>query len=125
MLVAYQILYGTAQSLAKFSYLFFYLRIFINKGFIFAVEIMIGIVIAWWTANVLQVFLICRPFNMNWNVNVEGVCGDRPAAYTAFGAINLITDVAILLLPIPTVWKLKMPVSSKVGICAIFAIGLV
>jgi len=124
MLIAYQLLYGTAQALAKFSYLFFYLRIFINEGFILAVKIMIGVVIAWWAANILQVFLICRPFNMNWNIFSKGTCGDRPAAYTAIGAINLITDVVILLLPVPTVWKLKMPVSSKVGICGIFAIGL-
>jgi hypothetical protein len=124
MLVAYQLIYGTAQALAKVSYLFFYLRIFINKGFILAVKIMIGIILAWWTSNILQVFLICRPFNFNWNIYITGTCGNRPVAFTAIGAINLITDVAILLLPIPTVFKLQMPLSSKFGICGIFAIGL-
>ncbi|RDW56693.1 hypothetical protein BP6252_14045 [Coleophoma cylindrospora] len=124
MLVAYQLIYGTVQALAKVSYLFFYLRIFVNKGFIKAVKIVAAIVVAWWTANVLQVFLICTPFKLNYDVTVTGTCGNRPAAYTAIGAINLITDVAILLLPIPTVWKLQMPVSSKIGICGIFTIGL-
>ncbi|RDW56862.1 hypothetical protein BP5796_12929 [Coleophoma crateriformis] len=124
LLVAYQLIYGTVQALAKISYLCFYLRIFVNDEFIKAVKIVAAIVVAWWTANVLQVFLICTPFKLNYDVTITGTCGNRPAAYTAIGAINLITDVAILLLPIPTVWKLQMPVSSKIGICGVFAIGL-
>lgn len=124
MLIAYQVLYGTAQALAKLSYLLFYLRIFINSGFVLAVQIMIGVVLCWLSAIILQAFLICRPFNANWDISIRGSCDNRPFVYTANGAVGLITDVVILLLPVPTVLKLQMPLSTKLGIIAIFAIGL-
>ncbi|CAH0046294.1 unnamed protein product, partial [Clonostachys solani] len=41
------------------------------------------------------------------------------------GVYNIITDVAILLLPIPTIWALKTKRNVKVGLTGVFAGGLV
>jgi len=124
MLVAYQVIYGTALLFGKMSYLYFYRRIFINEGMRKATLIVMGVVVAWWVANNLQIFLICTPFNSNWDVTVKSHCGNRPAAFTTIGAINMVTDVIIMLLPIHFVRKLQMPSSSKIGVCVIFGLGL-
>lgn len=124
MLVAYQLVYGTTLLLGKSSYLFFYRRIFVSQRFIKATWILLAIVCAWYIANILQVFFICRPFRANWDITVKAVCGDRPVAYTVVGAVNMITDFAIMVLPIRFVWELQMPTSSKIGVCFIFMIGL-
>jgi hypothetical protein len=86
--------------------------------------VLLALVVAWYIANIFQVFFICKPFQSNWDVTITAICGNRPAAYTAIGAINMITDFVIMILPIPFVRQLHMPLSSKVGLCLIFMIGL-
>ena len=39
-------------------------------------------------------------------------------------AINLATDIFILVLPIPAIWSLQLPIRKKLGIWAIFLTGL-
>ena len=46
------------------------------------------------------------------------------AAWTTVGAIDVLLDVAILLLPMPMLWKLQMPIWKRLGIASVFAIGL-
>lgn len=125
ILPGFQLLWGTAMSLAKFSYMFFYLSVFqASQRFRILTFGCMTVVALWWIANVLQIFLICRPFKMNWDSTVQGTCGNRPLTYALVGAVNIATDVTTLLLPVPTVWGLQMPKRLKVGITAIFCIGL-
>lgn len=124
MLVAYQLLYGTSILLGKISYLFFYRRIFVSQSFLVATWVILAVSIAWFVANVLQVFLICRPFASNWDISIIGICGNRPVAFTTIGATHMLIDIAIMLLPVHFICKLQMRTSAKLGICLIFLIGL-
>jgi hypothetical protein len=38
---------------------------------------------------------------------------------------NLVTDFYILILPLPRIWGLKLEMHRKLGLCAVFAAGLV
>jgi hypothetical protein len=69
--------------------------------------------------------LICKPIEMNWNPTVEGgSCGNQNAAFTAVGIVDIITDLIILILPVPMVYKLQVPRANKIGLCCIFGTGL-
>lgn len=125
LMVAYAILYTFCISFIKLSVLFFYLRVFVNDRFRFITFVVIGVVSAWTLANILLLFLICRPFAANYDLTIDGVCGDRPTAFIAIGAYNIITDVIILVLPIPTIWSLRAQRKWKIGLTAIFLLGLV
>ncbi|KAK4152193.1 hypothetical protein C8A00DRAFT_35104 [Chaetomidium leptoderma] len=125
MLVAYELIYSTAISTVKLSVMIFYLRVFVNRGLRLAVKAALTFVALWSTANILQVFLICRPFAKTYSLTAEGVCGDQVASFIAIGAFNIISDVIILTLPLPTVWALKMSTPSKLGITGVFLIGLI
>ena len=89
-----------------------------------AVKLTMAFVLLWTFGNVLQVFLICRPFAATYDVTVKGKCGNQVASYIAIGCFNVVTDVMVLTLPIPTVWSLQMPKITKLGQTAIFMIGL-
>jgi hypothetical protein len=105
--------------------MFFYLSVFkASERFRRLTFGCMTIVALWWIANVFQIFLICRPFKMNWDSTAKGTCGNRPLTYALVGAVNIATDITTLLLPVPTVWSLQMPKRFKVGITAIFCIGL-
>ncbi|KAK4224346.1 hypothetical protein QBC38DRAFT_446522 [Podospora fimiseda] len=71
--------------------------------------------------------IACTPYEYNWNrLIVGGSCGriNTGIVHEATGAINLVTDVLIFLIPQHAIWKLKMSRQRKMGVAAIFAIGI-
>ncbi|CAG9945419.1 unnamed protein product [Clonostachys rosea f. rosea IK726] len=115
--ISYALIYTFCISLIKMSVLFFYLRVFVNPSLRLATKISI--------ANVLVLFFLCRPFKKNYILDAPGECGDQPTAFISTGVYNIITDIAILLLPIPTIWALKTKRNVKIGLTGVFAGGLV
>ena len=72
----------------------------------------------------LEVGLLCRPFEYNWNKYIPGTCGDTTQAYEAVGILNLMTDLTIVILPMPVLWKLQLPVAKKVALTFMFGVGV-
>lgn len=123
MLIVYQIVYYNAMVLAKLSYLFFYLRIFVTEAFRLAAWICMGCALTYWLGSMLQIFLICQPFAKNWDTSLEGHCASQNVAFSTIGAFNLVTDLLIMLLPVHFVRKLQMSPATKLGLYMIFCLG--
>jgi Fungal rhodopsin domain len=101
------------------------MRIFPVKKFIWSCYITLGIVITWSTASVISTVFQCNPVAGFWDSKIPGMkCYNTDAFWYAYAIINIITDVAVLLLPLPEVRKLHLPVMERVGVGAIFAIGI-
>ncbi|OQD82255.1 hypothetical protein PENANT_c022G01824 [Penicillium antarcticum] len=124
LLIVYQLVYYNAMVLAKFSYLFLYLRIFVTPEFRILTWVCMGCAAAYWTGSVLQVFLLCTPFQRNWNPTLPGHCGNQNVAFTTIGVFNLLTDVMIMILPIRFIWKLQMSIATKMALYSIFGLGI-
>ena len=124
MLVAYELIFATCTSTIKMGVMFFYLRVFVNSGLRLAIKLVMGFVLLWSVGNILQVFLICRPFAAAYDPSIKGECGNQVGAFIAIGAFNVVTDAMILTLPIPTIWRLNMSRSTKAGISGVLLIGL-
>ncbi|KAI4677987.1 uncharacterized protein J4E84_008934 [Alternaria hordeiaustralica] len=127
LLIAYQAVYYAAVSSVKLSYLLFYLRFFTLKEHRIWVWICMGLVVAYWLGSMLATFLLCTPLEANWNpLLAKKYCPDHKhsTAFVATGIFNMITDLIIILLPIPFIRKLQMTRGAKIGLVAIFAIGL-
>ncbi|GAB1317360.1 hypothetical protein MFIFM68171_07570 [Madurella fahalii] len=125
MLVSYELIYVVSISTVKLSVMIFYLRVFVNNGLRMATKIALAFVCLWSIGNLLQVFLLCRPFARSYDPTIPGECGDQVASFIAIGAFNIITDIVILALPLPTVWSLKMTTATKLGLTGVFLIGLI
>lgn len=124
LLLSYQLIFTVAITTIKLSVMLFYMRVFVNHGLRLATKIAMGFVLLWGLGAVLQVFLICRPFAATYDPRIPGVCGSQVASFIATGSFNVVTDILILGLPIPTVWSLKMSVRAKLGLTGVFMIGL-
>lgn len=124
LLIAYELIYALAIGFIKLSVLFFYLRVFVSTGFRLATKLSIAFVMLWSIGNILQVFLICYPFEATYNPAISGTCGDQIGSFVALGVSNVVTDALILALPIRTVWMLQASVGTRVGLSAVFLIGL-
>jgi len=54
---------------------------------------------------------------------IEGKCIDLHATFLAISVPSILTDVAILALPLPQVWKLQTNTTQKVSLSFIFLLG--
>ncbi|KAH7067410.1 hypothetical protein BKA63DRAFT_117731 [Paraphoma chrysanthemicola] len=55
----------------------------------------------------------------------RGLPGPLQSLNEARGTVNIITDVYLLLIPLPVVWQLRLPTKKKLGVWFIFLIGVV
>lgn len=74
-----------------------------------------------------SVLFACKPIAATWDVRLsaEATCVNTPAIYIIQAALGCITDLMLLLLPIPTVIGLHLSIRHKVGLVGMFAIGSV
>lgn len=111
-------------TLPKVALLILYLKVFADRKVIIATWVVMGFLIGLWFSSVVALFAICQPFAYNWNKSIQGGhCGNFMAAYKYISIPNIASDVAILLLPIPSLWSLNMSRWKKVGVFATFAVG--
>ncbi|KAG8167420.1 hypothetical protein KVR01_003109 [Diaporthe batatas] len=66
----------------------------------------------------------CEPIDHMWNPTPDGHCRDGHVGEYCTLAINMFLDLVILILPMPTLWKLKLPTRKKVAVTAMFSFGL-
>ncbi|KGO63860.1 hypothetical protein PITC_054860 [Penicillium italicum] len=86
--------------------------------------ITMGVIIAWTIGTILAGCLICRPFAFNWDQTIPGgSCGNQVTSFTVTGVINLLTDVVVLVTPMPLLYKLQMARYKKVTFITIFGLG--
>lgn len=85
---------------------------------------MIWLNICFYLANVLSVIFQCNPVRKAWDTTTTGACIDTNLNFVITGVINVISDVLILLLPLWTIWHLKLPMQKKLTVSAAFATGV-
>ncbi|KAM7183449.1 hypothetical protein V8F20_012617 [Naviculisporaceae sp. PSN 640] len=127
LLIGWQILWCLSVTAVRLSMVHLYLYLFsTKKTFQIACYIMLAICYAWAVAEVLVVFLFCRPIEANWDpaAAATGSCGNLEAAYISVHAANFAVDLSIALLPTFVLWELKMRTAKKVGIMLMFALGI-
>ncbi|MCJ1246595.1 hypothetical protein MMC30_003804 [Trapelia coarctata] len=108
----------------KFSVLMFYRRIFRGRLFSIASWSLIAAVIAWTIAFFFGNLLECIPISINWTGSgSDDTCVNEVPMYLAQAYADVATDVLILVLPMPMIWKLQMPMRRKVAISGIFFLG--
>lgn len=126
ILFAQQLSSTLTFGLTKLSVLLFYKRVFRGNTFNTAVWTMISIVGVWFVAFFFANLLQCYPISLNWKASGAQVnsCINTNVMYLAQAWTDVITDVMILSLPIPCIWALQMPARHKVGVTAIFLLGV-
>ncbi|KAK4247262.1 hypothetical protein C7999DRAFT_14669 [Corynascus novoguineensis] len=119
------LLWALSLSLSKISILILYCKIFSVPAFIWAARITTAVIVMWALATTLMGFLMCRPFAFNWDQTIpDGRCGNQVLSYQITGALNLVTDVIVLSLPMPYLYGLNLALYKKLVLMVTFAVGL-
>lgn len=125
---AFQTTEKIAFGLIKLSLLFLWKRIFSRaRLFVIFCWVMIGVISAWCIAFFFSTLFQCGT-QWDWNWAPIGFflteCADTLDMLTAFTATDLFTDFIIMFMPVPLIWKLRMPMRKKLGVTSIFMVGL-
>lgn len=77
-------------------------------------------------AIVVSLNLQCIPHAAIWDLTLRptSTCFDLYKLQVASAGIQLISDVAILLLPQQVIWSLKMSWRKRMGVSFVFGLGL-
>lgn len=65
----------------------------------------------------------CQPIHKFWDLTAPGHCINLEAFWFSFSAFNIVTDIAVLILPIPVLVGLQLPKRQKISLIFVFALG--
>ena len=104
--------------------LFFYRRIFPVKRFVILSVVTGAATLAWCIALIFSIIFSCKPVQFFWDKNIPGGrCLNENSLSYGITAANIATDIAVLVLPLPWLWRLQMNFNRKVAISGIFLLG--
>lgn len=122
-LVVAEILYVWNLGWTKLSLLLMYYRIF-HIPFFKKVAWVVGAFVMAWVVCITFLFIfICVPVEKLWYPDLPGHCIDQVGTWIANAASTLISDVVILLLPVPQVWRLQLRLAEKIALTLAFSLG--
>ncbi|KAI4181610.1 MAG: hypothetical protein L6R41_006521 [Letrouitia leprolyta] len=118
------LLYLNAVLYPKLAILATYLRIFTPSSYRKICWLLFVFLIANWFTFTVACFKMCTPLNYLWDRSVPGgKCFDINLFYRWSAFPNIASDVAMLILPLPVVWRLNTTRGVKVGLTVMFGAG--
>ena len=120
-----QVVYNPILSLVKISALIFLLRLGGNRP-----RLRVCMNALLWL-NVLQIFAIClvvifqcTPISRAWDTSVRGTCINSGVYSLTLTAINIVTDVLVLTLPLFIFLDLKVNKRVRNALIGVFMLGI-
>ncbi|KAF9876119.1 CFEM domain-containing protein [Colletotrichum karsti] len=127
LLFVLQLFYILDLAVIKASILFLYLRVFNIKSFRPVLICTQGFNFLLGAAYIILSLAQCQPLQHYWNGwdgEHEGKCADLNKIGLTHVAFNIALDVWMLILPATQVFKLNLPRKKKIGVMAMFGVGV-
>ncbi|KAK0727062.1 major facilitator superfamily domain-containing protein [Lasiosphaeria miniovina] len=123
----FSVLYNPALMATKTSILVFYLRLAKNTQRILRLASWAALVIVNTAGTILTFMNIfqCHPVKAAWDIRVQAIrCIPLLTEFICSAPVNVITDLAILALPIPVLTGMQLPSRQKIILVITFAFGI-
>ncbi|KAI1209955.1 uncharacterized protein F4807DRAFT_425033 [Annulohypoxylon truncatum] len=121
-----------ALGCTKASFLLFYRRIFSVNTTVDRFLIVITVLVSLWTVGFFSttIFECGLDFWVLWGTNssaknITSHCVNTQHFSLAFGVTDFITDVVIIGIPVPLIWRLSLSTTKKIAIISVFLLGAV
>ncbi|GME26359.1 hypothetical protein GTA08_BOTSDO01636 [Neofusicoccum parvum] len=84
------------------------------------------VLFAGYTLGIIAVMVFpCVPVAKSWDYTITGGrCVNRTMTLMAAALVNIVGELALLLVPMPILMKLQMPRMQKFGLFCMFAVGM-
>jgi hypothetical protein len=121
---AFTVLYNPAITATKLAILMLYYRMSQLRPFFRYATLAVAVIVVLngFVLTFLNIFQ-CRPISGAFKEQ-EATCIDIVTLFICSAPVNVITDIAILVLPLPMVTAMRLDARQKVGLVATFMTGL-
>jgi hypothetical protein len=75
-------------------------------------------------ACAFSLIFACRPVAKSWRPLLDGTCLPPGPSFTAYAVVTIVSDVVVVVLPVPMLVGLNIQMAKKVGLIGIFILGL-
>ena len=107
-----------------------FLRIFVptrrtNKTVFVLIWTVIGLNFGFYLIDTIFEIIMCIPRKKIWDPLMStGHCFDYKAVYRATGIFNVVSDFAVLIIPMISICRLQLPLRKKLMLATVFATGI-
>ncbi|KAH7408821.1 hypothetical protein DE146DRAFT_388802 [Phaeosphaeria sp. MPI-PUGE-AT-0046c] len=115
--------YTLTNGFNKMAFLALFYRVFPMKKFRMICMILGGISVGWTVSYLFVCIFQCNPIHRVYDRTIPGTCINFVAHRWSNAVLNLVTDIAIFILPIPVILRLNMSIGSKIGLVVLFSMG--
>ncbi|OAG05522.1 uncharacterized protein CC84DRAFT_1067354, partial [Paraphaeosphaeria sporulosa] len=116
-------MYNFGLTFTKASIVLQYMRISIDQNVRNACWVAMGVVVALCVEAFFANVFACSPVPKFWDDRIPGRCINKTAMYYANAAISVVTDVALVILPIFIIRKLQLRRREKYTLAFILGLG--
>lgn len=119
------VMYGPTAFLTKVSLLWIMARVFHPyRKTVYFIYFLIGFMLAYYIPAVIVKIRICAPISRFWlGDKVGGSCLNERAIILADAVVSTISDLTILILPLPLTTSLQMSTRKKLRVMGILGAG--
>jgi hypothetical protein len=117
LIKAHEVIYVLSMPFPKLAILCLYLRLFTARLSRTILYVTALIIVATAVFGFVATFSNCRPFHAFWDLSIEATCTmDVMTTFRFYSIPNIVTDAAMILLPIPALYRLNVSMLAKVGV---------
>lgn len=118
------VLYCPMALLTKVALLSILIRIFSPyKSKIIFIYVFLGCLTVYYTIAEIVKIRMCDPVPAYWTMEEGASCLDQRAALIADSVISVVSDLIILILPLPLTWSLQMSRNKKLRVAGMLSAG--
>lgn len=124
-LYADTLVYGPNAWFVKVTLLLVVIRVFsINRTFVIAGYAFIAAMAGYYVPVLFIKINICSPIRGFWDPSVPGThCLNQRAIFVADTVVSAVTDLAVLLAPVPVIMAIKMSLTQKIRVYLLLGAG--
>ncbi|KAH7044539.1 hypothetical protein B0J12DRAFT_577841 [Macrophomina phaseolina] len=121
-IVANEMLYTTGLACSRLSLVALYYRLFGVSSMRYFLHVFVFIIIAWAISTYIPSIRTCWPIESFWDGTNQN-CIDLFKFYVGVAIGSIITDVGLMILPLPYIWRLNVPRYRKILIACTLVFG--
>lgn len=100
------------------------IRVFqVNRRYVIFTYCFIAAMAAYYLPVLVIKIMICRPIRAVWDPSVPGKCFNNRPIFVADTTLSAVTDLAVLLMPIPMIVELQMRWQKKIQVYLLLSAG--
>ena len=115
--------YKATVCLNKVAAILLYLRLFVTQSFRISAFVVMAIVVGFSIGGICSTIWQCVPIAGAWDKTIDAKCIDSDKFWVAYAVLNILTDVMVLGLPIPSIMRLQMSAREKRLLSGVLLLG--